>query len=75
MDYKVYPLTYTAVNWDVFSQAAKEVLEVSPTKGLDTNKIDPDTPSAFLACLDFNNDPVNALIRNIHWGTTRNNQY
>ena len=62
---KVIPLTLQNVNWPQFIKMCQDVLDISPTRGLDDAGIDIENPAAFLGCLDFNNDPKKC-IRNSH---------
>jgi len=59
----ILPLTLMQVNWPVFIESAQSFLGYSPTRGLDTAKIDLTNPVAFLASLDCENDPHKALRR------------
>jgi len=61
MDYKVYPLAITQVSWQTFIQVCQETLGFSPTRGLDKQGLSVEKPSAFLACLDLENKPLDNL--------------
>lgn len=55
-------LAVTQPNWKQFIDAAQEAMNLSPTRGLDecaspTHR----DPAAFLACLDLQNKPLEAL--------------
>ena len=57
----IWPLAITQVNWPVFIKTCQDVLDYSPTRGLDNSGIKPDAPCAFLACIGIDNDPLNQL--------------
>lgn len=61
MDYKVYPLAMTQVDWPTFIKVCQEYFGSSPTRGIDESNIEIKSPSAFLACLSLDNDPINQL--------------
>lgn len=62
MEYQIYPLGLTQVDWKRFIQTSQSILGFSPTRGLDSGILPKHTdPAAFLSCLDFENDPQNAL--------------
>lgn len=61
MDYKVYPIAMTQVDWPSFIKICQEYFGSSPTRGIDTCNIPVKSPSAFLACLSLDNDPINQL--------------
>ena len=58
---KIYPIAITACNWQPFIEMATEFTGESPTRGIDKSYLKISDPSAFLACMDMNNDPMNAL--------------
>jgi hypothetical protein len=59
--YTVYPLAMTKPNWQTFVGMCKDVLGYSPTRGIDEQHLDIEKPSAYLACLDMENKPLEAL--------------
>lgn len=48
----------TQPNWQTFINVCQEVLGYSPTRGLDICSISIDKPSAYLGCLDLENNPL-----------------
>jgi hypothetical protein len=54
---KIFPLTITSVNWEIFIKMSQDILGFSPTRGLDEAKMDMKVPASYLACLDFENNP------------------
>ena len=64
--YDIKPLAYTAVNWQVLHEMCQSTLGFSPTRGLDATGFDAETCSAYLACLDFENQPL-ANLREGHY--------
>ena len=54
---EVYPLSITQPNWEIFIKVSQDVLGYSPTRGLDADGLNPKSPCAFVASLDFNNKP------------------
>lgn len=58
MDYELYPLAVTQVEWSVFIETCKRILGNSPTRGLDASNIDIKDPAAYLGCLSMENDPL-----------------
>jgi len=61
MDYEVYPLAVTHVEWRIFIDVCQRVLGISPTRGIDACHLDPKDPAAFLGSLDMENKPIEAL--------------
>lgn len=60
-DLEIKPLAITNVDWATYIDFIKESLGYSPVKGLDTLGLDIKFPQAFLATLDFSDDPLNYL--------------
>lgn len=58
---KIVPLAMTQVNWQVMIEIGKEVLGISPTRGLDAIGTSLESPASFLAALGFDNEPIEAL--------------
>jgi len=58
---KIQPLTLPQTNWPQLINFSKDVLGISPTRGLDANNISVKDPQAFLATLNFDNDPLNTV--------------
>ena len=61
MDYEIYPLAITQVEWSVFVDVCKRILGISPTRGLDACGLDIKDPAAYLGCLNLDNDPLAAF--------------
>ena len=61
VDYEIYPLAYTQVDWRIFIDTCQSVLGVSPSRGIDNSYIDIKDPAAYLGSLDLENDPLNGL--------------
>lgn len=61
MDYEIYPLAITQVEWRVFIDVCQRVLGYSPTRGLDATHLDIKDPAAFLGSFDMDNEPLKAL--------------
>lgn len=58
----VTPLMIPVVNWPAFTKEVEAVLGYSPTRGLDAAGLfDIKDPAAFVACVDLNNKPLEAL--------------
>ena len=58
---KVTPLSFPKVNWTGFIKQCQETLGYSPTRGLDSENLDVESPSSFLACLDLKSKPKEHL--------------
>ena len=58
---QIYPLAYTQVDWRIFNQISQDILGVSPSKGIDASYLDIKDPAAYLASLDIENRPLDAL--------------
>ena len=71
MDYKVYPLSFTQANWEIYIKLCQEILGYSPTRGLDETGINAKSAPAFLATLDLKNQPRKNLAR----GVCKNNSF
>lgn len=56
-DFKLYPLALTQPDWNLFTSKIKEATGKSPTEGISGTILDLDSPAAFLACLDLENQP------------------
>ena len=61
MDYKIYPLAMTMVDWKLYSDQVKQILNIDPLKGLGASYIDRESPAAYLATLDLENQPLKQL--------------
>jgi hypothetical protein len=61
MDYEVYPLAITHVEWSIFIDVCQRVTGESPTRGLDASHLNIKDPAAFLGSFDAENKPVEAL--------------
>lgn len=61
MNYEMYPLAATSVDWKLYSEQVKKILNIDPLKGLGASYIDRDLPSSYLATLDLENHPLNHL--------------
>ena len=61
MNYEIYPLAVTSVDWKVYSDQVKKLLNVDPLQGLGASYIDRDLPSSYLATLDLENHPLQHL--------------
>lgn len=59
----ITPLTLTEVNWPSFIKTVQDFLGYSPTRGLDEAKIELKDPRAFIAAIDCENQPQQALRR------------
>ncbi len=57
----IYPLATTQCDWSTFIKVVQDTLGYSPTRGLDGSSINPKTISAYLACLDMENKPMEHL--------------
>lgn len=58
---KLFPLSTTYPDWQSFIKVVQEEFGYSPTRGLDGSIISPKDLSAFLSCLNLENNPVNSL--------------
>jgi len=65
MKYNITPLATTTPHWETLIQYCNEYLGYSPTRGLDKNNLDMETPSSYLACLDLSNEPLKALSQGV----------
>ena len=62
MDYQIYPLGITQIDWKRFISLSQDVLGFSPTRGLDASALPKHSdPAAFLSCVNFENNPQEAL--------------
>ena len=61
MNYEIYPLAATSVDWKVYSDQVKKLLNVDPLQGLGASYINRDLPSSYLATLDLENHPLQHL--------------
>ncbi len=61
MDYKIYPLAYTQVDWRVFIDLCQNTLGYSPSRGVDKSYLDIKDPAAYIGSLNLENDPLKAL--------------
>ena len=59
--YDVYPIARTQVDWNLFIKLGLQAFKVSPTRGLDDYGISIESPVAYLACLNFENNPLQQL--------------
>lgn len=58
---EVYPLAIPKVDFKTLVEVCQKTLGYSPTRGLDNNKIDIESPSAYAATLSLENNPVDSL--------------
>jgi hypothetical protein len=70
MDYKILPLAITQVDWRTYIDFTTKVLGYNPTKGLGSTIIQLETPAAYLATLDFENQPLKQLRQGIFLNNT-----
>lgn len=61
MDYQVYPLATTNVDWTTFIRVCQSTLGYSPTRGLDESSMNIDDGCAYLASLNMDNKPIQTL--------------
>ena len=61
MDYEIYPLSITQVEWGTFVNVCRDHLGYSPTRGIDACHLDLKDPAAYLGCLDMENHPLVSL--------------
>jgi len=61
MDYEIYPLAITHVEWSIFTDVCQRVIGVSPTRGIDASHLKLKDPAAFLGSFDTQNEPLIAL--------------
>ena len=61
MNYELYPLAITSVDWKIYSEQVKKILNIDPLKGLGASYIDRELPAAYLATLDLENQPLEQL--------------
>lgn len=66
----ILPLTITQVDWQTYIEIVQKVIGKSPTRGLDTARIDIQEPSAFLSTLDLENSPLENLRKGYFKNTT-----
>jgi hypothetical protein len=69
MSLKIHPLAITQVHWPTLIKVCQEELGYSPTRGLDEMGIKPDAPSAFLGCINLDNQPLKQLRYGHYYGT------
>ena len=58
---EVFPIAITKCNWKAYIDNVTDILGYSPTRGLDTIKLDINNPVAYLATLDLDNKPLEQL--------------
>ena len=61
MDYELYPLAVTQVEWSIFIDVCQRIFGISPTRGIDSSHLEVKDPAAFLGSLDIENAPIEAL--------------
>lgn len=61
MDYEIYPLAITQVEWSIFIDVCQRVLGVSPIRGIDASHLRIKDPASFIAAFDMENKPLEAL--------------
>ena len=61
MEYNISPLAITQVEWRTYIKFVEEVLGSNPAEGLGSTIIKLNTPAAYLATLDFENQPLKQL--------------
>lgn len=61
MDYEVYPLAVTHVEWSIFIDVCQRVIGESPTRGIDASHLTLKDPASFLGSFDTENKPIEAL--------------
>ena len=61
MSFDVFPLSITSGDLATLQRVCNEVLGFSPTRALDKTHIKATDPAAFLACLDMEDRPLDAL--------------
>ena len=61
MSFDVYPLAITMGDLPMLQRICNEVLGFSPTRALDKTYLNVTDPAAFLACLDLEDKPLEAL--------------
>ena len=61
MDYEIYPLSITQVEWNIFIDVCQRVLGYSPTRGIDASHLSIKDPAAYLGSFDLGNQPLAAL--------------
>ena len=72
---EVFPLATTQVDWKTFVDVSERLLGYSPTRGLDTVGLDLKDAAAYLACLDFDNEPLKQLRTGMLRGQTFNHVF
>lgn len=55
------PIAYPLVDWPIYIELTKRALGISPARGLDQDHIPLHDPAAFIATLDMENKPLEAL--------------
>lgn len=63
MEYNISPLAITQVEWRTYIKFVEDVLGYNPTRGLGKTAIELNTPAAYLATLDLENQPMTQLRR------------
>lgn len=58
---QVIPISMSKVDWPAYVKVCQETIGFSPTRGLDMQGIKADSPAAFLATLDWDNNPKRQL--------------
>ena len=61
MTFEIYPVAGTGVDWKIYSDQVKKILNIDPLKGLGAAFINRESPSAYLATLDLENQPLKQL--------------
>jgi hypothetical protein len=61
MHYEIYPLAVTQADWPTFMKVCQDVLGISPSRGLDACNWKITDPASFLAAMDMENKPLEAL--------------
>jgi len=61
MNYNISPLAITSVDWKVYSDQVKKILNFDPLKGLGEAYLLRECPSSYLATLDLANQPLKHL--------------
>lgn len=70
MDYEIYPLAVTSVDWDIYSEQVKKLLAIDPLQGLGAAYIKREHPSSYLATLDLQNQPLQQLREGVFTNST-----
>jgi hypothetical protein len=60
-EYKISPLSITQVEWRTYIKFVEDVLGFNPAQALGSTVIKLETPAAYLATLDFENQPLDQL--------------